>query len=118
MKRILVFVMILCLVLLLCVNAQDKWVSPPAMNDKIGYEDPETYKEVPVPEPKPVPVAKPVTNLTVKLIDEMNNKVVELNNCIVYIDGELHICENSFRYSKTFVEGDKYEMVIWMKLKK
>ena len=116
MKRILVFAVIICMALLLCVNAQDKWVSPPAMNDKIGYEDPGT--KVPVPEPKPAPIAKPVTHLTVKVIDDMNNKVVELNNCIVQVIGELHICEDSFNYSNAFTEGDKYEMVIWVKLKK
>ena len=116
MKRILAFVMVLCMALFLCVGAQDKWVSPPAMNDKIGMENPET--KVPVPEPKPAPIAKPVTRLTVKIIDDMNNKVVELNNCIVQVVGELHICEDSFNYSNSFIEGDKYEMIIWMKLKK
>ena len=92
MKRILVFVMILCFAFLLCAGAQE-----------------------PV---KIEPAPKPITRLTVKIIDEMNDKMVELNNCIVQVIGELHICEDSFNYSNTFTEGDKYEMVIWVKLKK
>lgn len=96
MKRILVFVVIslMILLLLLCVGAQE-----------------------PV-KVEPVPAPKPVTNLTVKIIDDMNDKIVELNNCIVQVIGELHICEDSFNYANSFTEGDKYEMVIWVKLKK
>ena len=95
MKRILLLVMILCMTLLI-VGAQ------------------ESVKV----EPEPVPVARPVTRLTIRIIDEMNDKMVELNNCIVQVVGELHICEDSFNYSNSFTEGDKYEMVIWVKLKK
>lgn len=96
MKRILVFVVIICFALLLCAGAQE-----------------------PVKvEPVPAPVEKPVTRLTVKIIDDMNDKVVELNNCIVQVIGELHICEDSFNYSNAFTEGDKYDVVIWVKLKK
>jgi hypothetical protein len=94
MKRFLVFVMILCMAFLLCAGAQEP----------IKVE--------------PVPAPKPVTNLTVKLIDDMNDKVVELNNCIVQVVGELHICEDSFNYSNSFTEGDRYDITIWVKLKK
>jgi len=102
MKRILVLVMILCMALLLCVGAQEKVIETPTTS--IG--------DIAKPAPKPV------THLTVKIIDDMNDKVVELNNCIVQVVGELHICEDSFNYSNSFIEGDKYEMVIWVKLKK
>jgi hypothetical protein len=64
------------------------------------------------------PEPKPVTRLTVKILDDMTGKVVELNNCIVQVLGELHICEDSFNYSNTFTDGDKYDMTIWVKLKK
>ena len=120
MKRILVFAVIICMALLLCVNAQDKWVSPPAMNDKIGMENPET--KVPIPEPKPAPKVvepvKPITYLKVTLIDGINDKVFELKNCIVQIKGELNMCDNIFPYQKTFVNGNDYEITIWIKLKK
>lgn len=96
MKRILVFVVIIYFALLLCAGAQ------------------EPVNVVPVP----VPVAKPTTHLDVKIIDEINDKVIELNNCIVQVAGELHICEDSFNYSNSFTDGDKYEMIIWLKLKK
>jgi hypothetical protein len=95
MKRILVFVVIICFALLLCAGAQE----PPI---KV--------------EPEPAP--KPVTRLDVKIIDDMNSKMVELNNCIVQVIGELHICEDSFNYSNAFTEGDKYDVVIWVRLKK
>lgn len=96
MKRILVFVVIICFVLLLCVGAQ------------------ETVKV----EPAPAPIAKSVTRLNVKVIDEENDQLIKLNNCIVQVIGELHICEDSFNYANSFTEGDKYEIVIWVKLKK
>ena len=96
MKKVLVFVLIACTVFLLIAGAQ------------------EPIKV----EPVPASVAKPVTHLNVKIIDDMNDKMVELNNCIVQVIGELHICEDSFNYSNSFTEGDKYEMVIWVKLKK
>jgi hypothetical protein len=107
MKRILVFVVIICFALLLCVNAQDKSGTKVEINNEGNPE---------IVEPKPAP--KPVTRLDVKIIDDMNDKVVELNNCIVQVIGELHICEDSFNYSNAFTEGDKYEMIIWVKLKK
>lgn len=104
MKRILVFVVIMCLILLLSVGAQDTKV------EITGEGNPG------IVEPKPA--EKPVTHLTVKIIDDMNNKMVELNNCIVQVIGELHICEDSFNYANSFTEGDKYEIVVWVRLKK
>lgn len=92
MKKLLVLVAIICISLLFCVNAQEP----------VKIE----------PEPKPV------TRLTVKILDDMTGKVVELNNCIVQVLGELHICEDSFNYSNTFTDGDKYDITIWVKLKK
>ncbi|GAH51051.1 unnamed protein product, partial [marine sediment metagenome] len=36
----------------------------------------------------------------------------------VQVIGELHIVEDSFNYSNTFIEGDRYEMTIWIRIKK
>jgi hypothetical protein len=110
MKRILVSVMILCLLFLLSVGAQNVGTGPEV--DKMK----DTGEKGTVVTPEPAP--KPVTRLTVKIIDGMNGKIVELNNCIVQVVGELHICEDSFNYSNSFTEGDKYDIVIWVKLKK
>lgn len=98
MKRILVFVMIICMALLLSVGAQEK-------TEEIADEF-------------VVPVPKPVTRLNVTIIDDLNDKIVKLNNCIVQVIGELHIVEDSFNYSNTFIEGDRYEMTIWIRIKK
>ena len=101
MKKVLVFILILCMFSLLSVGAQNT--------------DPASPKEIVV---ESEPAIKTVTNLDVKIIDEINDKMVELNNCIVQVIGELHICEDSFNYSNSFTEGNKYEMIIWVKLKK
>jgi len=92
MKRFLVFVAIICLVFLLSVGAQ------------------EPTKVEPIPE-------KPVTRLSVKIIDGMNDNLIKLDNCIVQVIGELHICEDSFNYSNAFTEGDVYDITIWVRLK-
>lgn len=112
MKRILVFVMILCFVFLLFAGAQNIGTGPGV--DKMN----DTGEKGTVTAPIPAPVPKPVTRLTVKLIDEMNDKMVELDNCIVQVAGELHICEDSFNYSNSFTDGGLYDITIWVKLKK
>ena len=97
MKHLLVFVVIICMALLFA-GAQEESV---------------------VPEPELVePVAIPVTRLSITLIDEVSDQVIKLENSVVQILGELHIAEDSFNYSNTFVEGDRYEMTIWIKAKK
>ena len=92
MKRILLFVVIICLALLFCAGAQE--TNKPAE-----------------------PTLKPVTQLTVKMIDDIGKQVIELNNCVVQVIGELHICEDSFNYSNTFMDGDMYDITIWIKSK-
>lgn len=114
MKRILVFVVILCFIFLLFAGAQNIGTGPGV--DKMN--DTGEKKTVTTPIPASVPAPKPVTRLTVKLIDEMNDKMVELNNCIVQVAGELHICEDSFNYSNSFTDGGLYDITIWVKLKK
>lgn len=103
MKRFLVFVVIICVAFLLYVGAQEEVVEP---------AETEATKEL------VEPVVLPVTRLHVTFIDEMNDQVFKLENSVVQIIGELHMAEDSFNYSNTFVEGDRYEMTIWLKIKK
>ena len=63
------------------------------------------------------PVELPVTRLKVTLLDEMNDQFIKLENCIVQVLGELNIVEDTFNYSNTFAEGDRYEIIIHVKLK-
>lgn len=72
-----------------------------------------------VPEEELVePVVLPVTRLHITIIDEVSDQVIKLENSVVQILGELHVVEDSFNYSNTFVEGDRYSITIWVKLKK
>ena len=77
-------------------------------------------------EPKPVeetetqPVVKPVeeeTRLNVTIIDGINDKLIELENCKVAIKGKLHLVNDYFDYTKTFLEGDRYEITISIRKK-
>lgn len=105
MKRFLVFVVIMCMVFLLNVGAQDEVIEP---------EIQEEIQE----EALNQPVVLPATRLKVTLIDEMNDQFIKMENCIVRVMGELHIVEDSFNYSNTFVEGDRYDITIHIRLKK
>ena len=100
MKRFLVFVVIICMAFLLSAGAQE-------------IVEPEEVKE----EVLAQPVEMPVTRLKITLIDEMNDQYINLENCIVQVLGELHIVEDSFNYSNTFTEGDRYEITIHVKIK-
>lgn len=108
MKRLLIFVMVLCVVLWLGVGAQEDEVEPAPV---------ETEEEVIEPEVA-VPTVKPVTRLDVNLIDEMDDQFIKLENCMVRLVGELPIAGFSHNYSKTFLNGDRYSITIWIKLKK
>ena len=77
-------------------------------------------------EPKPVeesetqPIAKPAeeeTRLDVTVIDGMNDKLFKLENCKVAIMGKLHLVNDYFNYTKTFIEGDRYEITISIRKK-
>lgn len=107
MKRFLVFVVIICMALLY-VGAQEvvEPITEPALVEPV------------VDFPKPVPTPLPITRLKVKLIDDLSNQYLILENCVVQVLGELHIAEDSFNYSNTFVEGDRYEITIHIKVKK
>jgi hypothetical protein len=98
MKGFLVFALIICMALLY-VGAQEK------------------VEEVVEPEVVQ-PVPEPVTRLKVKLIDDLSDQYIKLENCIVYIKGKLHIAEDSFDYTNTFIEGDRYEITIHIRTKK
>ena len=99
MKKVLVFVLIICMAFIIA-GAQEK-VEP----DK---------PVVPVAEEEP---AKVITHLKVILIDGINDKVFELKNCIVQVVGELNICEDTFPYRNTFIDGNDYEITIMVKPK-
>jgi len=103
MKRFLIFVVIICMALWLYVGAQENVVK---------LEEDEIEEEL------TQPTALPVTRLNVTLIDELNDQVTKLENSIVQLIGELHIAEDSFNYSNTFTEGDRYSITIWVKAKK
>jgi len=94
MKKFLVLSLILCLALF-SVWAQDEKPVEPV-----------------------VPVTKQVTRLDVTIIDDINGNSIKLDNSIVQVMGELHVCEDSFNYSNTFTDGHTYDMVIWVRLKK
>lgn len=98
MKYFLVIVAIICMALF--VGAQEE-----PLEQTVDF-------------PKPVPEPLPVTRLSITLIDEVSDQVIKLENSVVQVLGELHIAEDSFNYSNTFVEGDRYEMTIWIKVKK
>lgn len=100
MKHLLVFILILCVAVFV-----------------MAQEEPEEVVEPVVPE-LVEPVVLPVTRLSITLIDEVSDQVIKLENAVIQIMGELHIAEDSFNYSNTFVEGDRYTMTIWIKAKK
>ena len=107
MKRFLVFVVIICMAFLLSAGAQEV-VEPEEVKEEVQEE---TLAQ-PVEMPKPV-VEMPITRLNVILIDEMNDQFINLENCVVQV-----LVEDSFNYTNTFVEGDRYEITIHVKLKK
>lgn len=101
MKRFLVFVVILCVAFLLYAGAQET-VEPGEVKEEILAQ----------------PTEPPVTRLDVTIIDGVNDKLIKLNNCMVYVIGELHVVNDSFTYKKTFVEGDRYDITIHFRPKK
>jgi hypothetical protein len=100
MNKLIVFAVIVCMALLY-VGAQ---------------EAPEPVE--PVETVITQPVDPPVTRLKVKLIDDLSDQYIKLENCVVQLLGELHIAEDSFNYSNTFIEGDIYEITIHIRVKK
>ena len=95
MKHILILVMIIFMVLF------------------VGAQEP---VEEPIPIEESVPV---VSRLNVTIIDGMNDdNLVKLENCMIHVQGKLHIVEDTFNYSNTFLEGDRYEITIHVRLKK
>ena len=69
---------------------------------------------------KPQELVEPVeiiTRLDVTIVDDVNDKIVKLENCAVQVIGELLIVNDSFTYQKTFLEGDRYEITIHFKPK-
>ena len=108
MKRFLVFVVIICMAFLLSAGAQET-IEPEEIKEEIVVEEEVLAQPV---------VEMPITRFNVILIDEMNDQFINLENCVVQVLGELHIVEDSFNYTNTFVEGDRYEITIHVKLKK
>ena len=78
-------------------------------------EEPEVVEET-----ETQPVAKPAeieTRLDVTIIDGMNDKLFRLENCAVLVKGKLRLVEDLFNYTKTFTEGDRYEITISIRKK-
>jgi len=100
MKKILVLVLIICMAFIIA-GAQEV---------SIGTDEPPPKESV---EPAP----KVVTRLKVTMIDGINDKVFELKNCIVQVKGELNMIDNVFPYTKTFINGNDYEITIMIKPK-
>jgi len=72
------------------------------------------------PEPVKEPIANPAeieTRLDVTIIDGINDKLIKLENCKVRVMGKLHIINDIFDYTKTFLEGDRYEIIISIRKK-
>lgn len=107
MKKVLVFTLIICVVFLLIAGAQEV---------SIGTDEPPPKIVEPIPKDVE-PAPKPVTHLKVTLIDGINDRVFELKNCMVQIMGDLNICDNTFPYQKTFINGTDYEITIMIKPK-
>jgi len=66
------------------------------------------------------PAAKPAeeeTRLNVTIIDGINDKLINLENCKVAVKGKLRLVEDVFDYTKTFTEGDRYEITISIRKK-
>ena len=106
MKGFLVFVVIICMAVLINVGAQNETQVEEEIQEEVQEES------------LVQPVVLPVTRLNVTIIDGLNDKMIKLENCVVQVLGELHIVEDSFNYSNTFVEGDRYEITIHVRLKK
>jgi len=96
MKRFLILIIVICMAFLLYVGAQEKDIKEEA----------------------PIPSVEPDTRLDVTLLDGVNNKLIELENCKVFITGKLQIVNDSFNYTKTFTEGDRYDITISIRPKK
>jgi len=100
MKRFLVFVAILCMAFLLYAGAQEEAVKPEPEVDAAQS------------------VRLPDTRLDVTIIDGINDKLIKLKGCKVIVTGKLHIVEDSFNYTKTFLNGDRYDITISIRAKK
>ena len=100
MKRFLVFVGILCVVFLLYAGAQEKTTE---------FVEPTVAEE---------PSKLPDTRLNVTIIDGLNDTMIKLKNCRILVKGDLYIAEDLFHYANTFIEGDRYEIVISIRAKK
>ena len=108
MKRIISIIVIAILIMMLCLLGAD--------GENEGQEEiviPEPVVDFPKTVPEPI-----VTRLDITIIDDMNDQVIKLENSVIQVLGELHIAEDSFNYSNTFVEGDRYSITIWIKVKK
>jgi len=108
----IILILALLLTMAILVSGQDEGVIAEIEEIEAGIET-EVSKSQELLEPIEV-----VTRLDVTMIDDVNDKLIKLNNCIVNVIGELHIVNDSFTYEKTFVEGDRYEITIHFRPKK
>ena len=101
-ERVLNYVFLIALIIFLMfalVNGQDEGVM------KEGKVEIDRPKEIVEP-------IELVTRLDVTIIDGVNDKLIRLKNCKVIVMGKLHIVEDRFNYTKTFSNGDRYDITI------
>jgi len=97
MKKFLMLIVILCLAFLLYASAQEKDATADEVTELV---------------PKEV-----ATRLDVTILDGINDRLFKLENCSVFVKGKLKIANDLFDYTKTFTEGDRYEITISIRKK-
>ena len=97
MKKFLMLIVILCLAFLLYASAQEKDATADEVTELV---------------PKEV-----ATRLDVTILDGINDRLFKLENCSVFVKGKLKVVNDLFDYTKTFTEGDRYEITISIRKK-
>jgi len=97
MKKFLILIVILCLAFLLYASAQEKDATADEVTELV---------------PKEV-----ATRLDVTILDGINDRLFKLENCSVFVKGKLKVVNDLFDYTKTFTEGDRYEITISIRKK-
>ena len=102
MKGLIVFVVIIGIALYVGAQGQPVAEQPATkiIQDVVGTEPPRA------------------TNLNVIILDAENDQIIKLKNAVVQVWGEMHIAEDSFTYTNTFLEGNLYEITVRVKFKK
>ena len=91
MKYFLIFLVIICITL-------------------FGIAQEVVEPELEIPEPEVI-----ISDLSVTLIDDVSGQVLNLENAVVQVVGELNLAGDIITYSDLFAEGDVYNVTIWVK---